>query len=136
MFKIFDIFEPSVEGKPAECGRDSHGSTLTQLPDGRIIVAWYAGPYEKSHLAAIYTSTFDPDSEEWTPVAILEKEGQTKGEGNPVLFYDPETKRLWLFWATLDRADYKHITGGWSTCKIKCKSSDDLGKTWSPPHIG
>ena len=91
------------------------------------------GRYEKSHLAAIYTRTFDPTSEEWTPVVLLEKESQIKGEGNPVLFYDSETKRLWLFWATLDRADYKHVPGGWSMCKIKCKSSEDLGKIWSPP---
>ena len=133
MFQIYDIFEPSEESKPTANGRDSHGSTLTEMPDEHIMVAWYQGPYKKVISAAIYTSTVDPTSEEWTPVVLLEKESQIKGEGNPVLFYDSETKRLWLFWATLDRADYKHVPGGWSTCKIKCKSSEDLGKAWSPP---
>ena len=40
MFQIYDIFEPSEESKPAANGRDSHGRTLTEMPDGRIMVAW------------------------------------------------------------------------------------------------
>lgn len=132
MFKVYDIFEPTTPEKNSVCGKYSHGSTLTQLPDGRIMVAWYSGSYEKCADVGIYTSTFDPAKETWTAVKLLEKESSTKSEGNPVLYYDSETKRLWHFWATMDRADYKHIKGGWSTCKVKCKASDDLGQTWSP----
>jgi predicted neuraminidase len=133
MFKIYDIFEPTNEGKPAICGRDSHGSTLTELPDGRIMVAWYSGPYEKSHLVGIYSSIFTPSTQSWTPVVLLEKENEITSEGNPVLYYDSETKRLWLFWVTMSRADYAKIPGGWSTCKVKCRHSDDLGENWSSP---
>jgi hypothetical protein len=42
MFQIYDIFEPSIEGKPAECGRDSHGSTseIIQTTDGTIYISY------------------------------------------------------------------------------------------------
>lgn len=132
MFKVYDIYPPTTNEKPAVCGKNAHGSTLTELPDGTIMVAWYCGSYEKCADVGIFTASFNPKTEQWTPVTLLEKHGPTKSEGNPVLFYDSETKRLWLFWSTMDRADYKHLTGGWSLCKIKCKASDDLGKTWSP----
>jgi predicted neuraminidase len=65
---------------------------------------------------------------------LIEKETKKKTEGNPVIYYDSETNRLWLFWSTMDRAEYKHLTGGWSCCKLKCKHSDDLGNTWSTPR--
>ncbi len=138
--KIYDIFEPTKEGKSAICGKDSHGSTLAQLPNGNIITAWYSGSYEKSGDVGIYTSTFDPEEEIWNEVELLEKESPKKSEGNPVFFFDEENDRLWMWWVTMDRANspgvvnYKHFPGGWSTCKVKVRHSDDLGKTWTNTH--
>ncbi len=129
--KQYDIFEPTKEENPAVCGKDSHGSTLTELGNGRIMTAWYSGSYEKCADVGIYTSTFDPQKEEWTAVELLEKHSDKKSEGNPVLYWDEENNRLWMWWSTMDRADYKHLTGGWSLCKVKCRHSDDMGKTWS-----
>jgi predicted neuraminidase len=126
MVKIYDIYEPYLTGK------DSHGSTLTELPDGRIMVVWYSGTAEKHKDVGIFQSFFDRKTEKWTAPELLEKESQTKSEGNPVIYYDEPTKRLWLFWVTMDRADAKWLKGGWSTCKMKCKHSDDVGKTWTP----
>ena len=44
-------------------------------------------------------------------------------EGNPVVWIAPDTGKLWLFYIT--------SWGGWSTCILRCKTSDDRGKTWS-----
>lgn len=125
MLKIYDVFELHYTGK------DSHGSTLTELPDGRIMAVWYSGTAEKHHDVGIYQSFFDKTTEKWSPPTLLEKQDQNTSEGNPVIYFDEPTNRLWLFWVTMDRANAKRMKGGWSTCKMKCKHSEDLGKTWS-----
>ncbi|MHA1820113.1 MAG: sialidase family protein [Promethearchaeota archaeon] len=129
LFEIMDVFDPKNNEK--FCGKNSHGSSITELPDGRIMCVWYCGSFEKSADTGIYYAIYDPNSKEWTTPQLLEKESDRKSEGNPVIFYDQPTSRLWLFWATMDRAEYKHLPGGWSTCKLKAKHSDDLGKTWT-----
>ncbi len=131
--KIYDIFEPTKGKEHAVCGRDSHGSTLTQLGDERILTAWYSGSYEKCADVGIYSSKFDPKTEKWTDVELLEKESDDKSEGNPVLYWDEISDRLWVWWSTMDRADYDTLPGGWSTCRIKVKHSEDMGKTWTDP---
>ncbi len=134
MFELYDCFSPTDGEKHAVCGRDSHGSTVTELPSGKIMATWYSGSYEKSADVGIYTARFDPQTKTWSEVSLLAKEGDRKSEGNPVIHYDAPTERLWLFWVTMDRADYDFIPGGWSTCKMKCMHSDDVGKTWREPR--
>lgn len=126
MLEYHDVFEPQ------KCGKNSHGSTITELPNGDIMVVWYCGSFEKAADVGIWTSTLKKGSASFTEPVLLEKESDRKSEGNPVIYYDIETKRLWLFWVTMDRAEYKFLTGGWSLCKMKCKHSDDLGNTWTP----
>jgi len=134
MLKYYDIFEPTTEQKWSVCGKDSHGSTVTELPNGNIMATWYCGTAEKHFDVGIYTSTFDPKTEKWSPVRLLEKHDQHTSEGNPVIYYDEVSKRLWLFWVTMGRADKKHMKGGWSLCRVKCKHSEDLGVTWTKPR--
>ena len=128
MIKIYDVFEPHASGK------DSHGSTVVEMPNGDIKCNWYSGPYEKSSGVGIFTATLEKGTGKWSKHELLEKESDIKSEGNPVYYFDDDNNRLWLFWATMDRADYEKMPGGWSTCKLKCKHSDDLGKTWTKPR--
>jgi predicted neuraminidase len=125
MFHIYDLFEPQLTG------HDSHGSSITELPNGDVMAAWYSGTAEKHPDVAIYTNRFIPSMKAITKPVVLEKANERTSEGNPVIYYDPLTKRLWLFWVTMDRAGRG---GGWSTCRIKCKHSVDLGKSWSKVH--
>ncbi|MHA1338784.1 MAG: sialidase family protein [Promethearchaeota archaeon] len=118
MIKIYDIFEPK------KCGNNSHGSTITELPNNKIMAVWYCGSFEKAADVGIFASIFDRNKAEWTEPVLIEKESDKKSEGNPVIFYDDLNDRLWLFWATMDRAEYKRMPGGWSTCKLKCKHLD------------
>jgi predicted neuraminidase len=131
MLTIFDVYEPTTKAKAAVCGHDAHGSTITELPNGEIMAVWYCGTCEKHPDVGIYTSRLAPGAQKWGPVSLLEKEANNKSEGNPVIYYDNITKRLWLFWVTMARAGYKRMPGGWSTCKMKCKHSDDMGHTWT-----
>jgi predicted neuraminidase len=110
---IFD----RIEGYPS-----CHGATVTGLPNGDIMAAWYAGAYETAKDVAIFSSIFSKESAEWSaPKIIHDTPGYS--DGNPVLLYD-ERDRLWLFFVTI-------LKSNWSECRVYYKTSDDAGKTWS-----
>ncbi len=129
MFESREIFPP------ASIAPYSHGSSVQPLPDGGVIAVWYSGAYEKARDVGIYLSRLKPRGMAWKTPELIEREGTSElsgepsSEGNPVIYYDPESKRLWLWWVTMLQAD-----SGWSNCVIKTKHSDDL-KTWTRPRI-
>jgi predicted neuraminidase len=103
-----------------------HASTITELPNGDLLAAWYAGAYEKARDVAILCSRLPKGSSEWTEAEVLAKDPEGS-EGNPVLFVDPKGI-LWLFYVTM-------YGGGWDECKVKCKKSLDDGRTWGETQI-
>src|SRR5271157_2288383 len=130
------MIESSEIFVPGSLAPFSHGSTVQPLPDGRVLAAWYAGAYEKAPDVGIYMASLEPESTEWSEPILIEREGISKlseepsSEGNPVLFFDADQTRLWLFWVTMLQADT-----GWTNCVIKCKHSEDFGATWTRPRI-
>nr|MDO8114316.1 exo-alpha-sialidase [Candidatus Sigynarchaeota archaeon] len=141
MFESKEIFEPfgcaAVEG-----GKGSnHGSNICEGPSGELIAVWYGGTAEKHEDVQIWMSKKFP-GKDWQKPWVCEKEGKTSkipeemeeyegknasSEGNPVLYFEKEQKRLHLWWITIYGIGSKR---GWSTGFIKYKHSDDLGKTW------
>ncbi|HOO57568.1 MAG TPA: exo-alpha-sialidase [bacterium] len=110
------IFEVTP-GRP-QC----HASTLTQLPDGDILAAWYAGEAEKAKDVAIMQSRYSGSSGGWTAPQIL-NDAPGLSDGNPVLYTDP-SGTVWFI--------YMVIYGDtWDQCKIHYKTSVDSAKTWS-----
>ena len=102
----------------------NHGSTIYQLPDGTIMCAWYAGSREAAADVDIYASRWEGGR--WTrPEVIASTPG--KPEGNPVLFAD-DSGRTWLFFVTIHGL-------GWNWAKIKYRTSEDSGRTWSEVTI-
>lgn len=127
MLEFHEIFERGG------CGGSSHGSTVCEGPDGEIIAAWYGGSREKGLDVALWMAKLMPGTNQWSTPVKIEKENVETSEGNPVLFYDAKTGNFWLFWATM--YVLKVFGGGWSTCKLKCKASQDMGVTWSNPRF-
>jgi len=117
-FKGELIFE-KVEGFPS-----CHAATIAELPNGELLVAWYAGQQEKATDVAILFSRRARGSDKWSQPKVL-VDTPDKSEGNPVLWCDPK-ETLWLFYVTMQG-------GGWTTCNIKCIKSKDNGMTWSEP---
>ena len=108
-----------------------HAGTITQLHDGRLLAAWFAGTREGASDVEIVMSSLAPGDSDWSiPTSIATRE-QTAEElnryiaklGNPILFADSRG-RVWLFYVTVSM-------GGWSGSSISLKYSDDNGATWS-----
>lgn len=110
------IFE-SIKDAP-----QSHGGTLTELPGGGVMAAWYSGSREKGVDVAIYSSVLKPGERKWSTPAVLH-DAPGLSEGNPVLYTDKKG-RVWFFYVVM-------YGDGWTTCRVHYKISADGGATWS-----
>jgi predicted neuraminidase len=73
-----------------------HGATIAELPDGRLIAAWYEGSYELDKRSAIVMSTSYSPGWSWTaPRVAAAMPGLAVG--NPVLFVTPQGDVLLFF---------------------------------------
>jgi len=115
---------PPPNGVPS-----AHSSTIVELADGRLAVAWYGGTREGSKDTCIYYSTNTGGV--WSePTVAATRFGtaqdvaiHTYRMGNPVLSVD-NTGVLHLYYVSTDWF-------GWAAGKMNHKSSVDNGRTWS-----
>jgi predicted neuraminidase len=104
------------EKKPFE---SCHASTLTILPDGNILSAWFGGTKEGADDVAIWGAVRENNS--WSePFKIADEEGLT--HWNPVLL--TRDGKVLLFYKVGSKIS------DWYT---RFKISEDSGKTWSDP---
>jgi predicted neuraminidase len=108
-----------------------HASTITQLPDGGYLAAWFGGSREGARDVCIYVSHWEAGSAAWGKPRVLVDVASASDElgryikklGNPVLHCD-RGGRVWLYYVTVS-------LGGWSGSSVSVKHSDDFGATWS-----
>lgn len=118
-----DIFEP-MNSHPM-----AHASTLTELPNGNLLCAFYAGAYETARDQAIFISHAQKQSDgtwAWCAPRKLIDTPQ-KADGNPVLFAAP-SGTVWLFFVTLQDTS-------WTSSLLFAMKSHDCGETWSKPEL-
>ncbi len=114
--------EPLFESIPGKAG--SHAATITALPDGELLAAWYSydGPHELDG-AAIYHARRPAGGATWSlPQLLVDR---PEADGNPVLYSEGE--HVWLFQSV--------VPFGWSTAHIEVQTSEDRGYTWSNPRV-
>lgn len=113
------IFPPLSSGKALPGTQaNNHASTLVQLKDGDVMVAWFAGTREGAPDVKIYGARLHDGG--WSrPVVLAQADGVACW--NPVLFHTHDG-RLWLY--------YKYGTHP-STWKGARRYSDDEGRSWS-----
>jgi len=104
-----------------------HAPTIVETRRGDLVVAYFAGTYERNPDCSVYVNIKKRGSDSWGP-AILAADGMIDGEKtacwNPVLTEMPDGE-LWLFYKVGKRvSDWT----GWIT------KSRDGGKTWSAPE--
>lgn len=113
------VFEPLVSGKALPGTQpDNHASTLVELKNGDVLVAWFGGTKEGAPDVAIYAATLHGGV--WSAQREV---ARTKDVAcwNPVLFHDARGV-LWLYYKT----GKKPAT--WTGLR---KHSEDEGQTWS-----
>jgi predicted neuraminidase len=71
-----------------------HGSTIVELPDGSLMVAWFAGTREGNNDTSIWLCK--QESDRWTRPHVIAKCGNIS-HWNPVLFVSPEGKIMLYF---------------------------------------
>jgi predicted neuraminidase len=102
-----------------------HGSTLEELPNGDLLVAWFQGSGERwADDVRILGARKKYGSDTWSPPFVM---ADVDGfpDVNPVLFVDGQD-RLWLLWYTV-------IANQWSTSLLKYRISDDYATPLGAP---
>jgi predicted neuraminidase len=94
-----------------------HGSTIVELPNGDLLVAWFQGSGERwADDVRIMGARLKKGQERWsTPFLMADTPGFP--DINPILFLDGQN-RLWLMWYTV-------IANQWETSLLKYRISED-----------
>ncbi|MBK4990623.1 sialidase family protein [Pseudomonas sp. S36] len=141
-FSVINAHATNVESAPdvkhrfasADMTAFVHSASITALPNGGAIAAWFAGSREGAADVQIRASQFDPRADEWSQERVLATRIGTQTAvrkhvrklGNPVIALSPNN-RLWLFYVSVS-------VGGWAGSAVNVMYSDDLGTTWTAPR--
>ncbi len=117
-----DLVIDPVFGPETPTGRYKHPSTLTELDNGDLMIAYYGGGGEYEKETAVFGARRPQGEKEWTRPVVLAR-NPMYSMGNPVLWQAPD-HRVWLFFVVRPGET-------WSTSRIGAKVSDDRGLTWS-----
>jgi predicted neuraminidase len=120
-------FSASLLPRVAEA---AYAASLTQLPDGRIALAWLAGSHDDRTEDAIWLSILGKEG--WRAPQIIGNRESTAGGtfanvrklGNPVLYAEGSWLHLWYASAAI---------AGWAGSSLNHSVSTDTGKTWTKP---
>jgi predicted neuraminidase len=105
----------------------NHASTIEQLPNGDIVVAWFSGLHEEAPNCSIAFSRLPAGTSQFTLPVVVSLLVNFSNQ-NPVLFYDTTTDILHLYHAQL-AAD-----SGEGASTLVHLQSPDGGKTWTDPE--
>lgn len=117
------IFE-KIPGFPVH-----HCSSITEAPNGDLLVTWYSGSYESADDQALFISRRKKGERVWSkPELLLKSPG--KPPGNAIVWTD-KRDRVWLLWGRMDGTQPMMRGTGWDQCRLFYRTSDDSGVTWS-----
>ena len=106
-----------------------HCSSITETPNGDLLVSWYGGSYESSDDQVLFLSRRLKGARNWSPPEIVVR-SPGKPPGNAILFTD-KTGKVWLLWGRMEGKQPMMRGTGWDHCQLFYRTSGDNGKTWS-----
>ncbi len=115
-----------IFGPETPTGSYKHPSSITELDNGDIFLAFYTGAGEYATETRVFGSRLRKGSNAWskpTPIAS----NPFYSMGNPVVWQAPDDV-LWLFFVVRPGAT-------WSTSRTAAKISRDRGQSWSDAFI-
>ncbi|MBL9139216.1 MAG: exo-alpha-sialidase [Verrucomicrobiales bacterium] len=115
-----------IFGPETPTGPYKHPSTITELDNGDLLLAFYGGAGEYAKETTVFGSRLKRGETTWSPPVPMAS-NPFYSMGNPVLWQAPDS-RVWLFFVVRPGAT-------WSTSRIGAKVSKDRGLTWSDAFI-
>ena len=106
-----------------------HCSTITQAPNGDLLVSWYGGSYESSDDQVLFLARRKKGTRVWSKPEILIR-SPGRPPGNAVLFTTRDN-RVWMVWGRMDGTQPMLRGTGWSDCTLLYRTSSDNGVTWT-----
>lgn len=116
----------AVFGPETATGPYKHPTSLTELDNGDLYLAYYGGEGEYATETKVFASRQRRGSREWTAPAVVAS-NPFHSMGNPVVWQAPDGI-LWLFFVVRPGET-------WSTSRIAAKVSRDRGGHWSDAFI-
>ena len=95
----------------------NHASFLERLPSGELLMAWFSGTKEGANNCSIVLARLN--GTQWSKAALVSRREGYSNQ-NPVLFFDPAKKMLYLF----------HSQQPASTSTVDLSSSEDKAHIW------
>lgn len=114
----------------------NHAPSVTRLSDGRLLAAWFSGPFEASVHQVILGCYGAPDGKTWEPGVVLNDQPR-RSDFDPAFVTDG--RRTWLFYSVGRWNRYPFVGGrdkektevGIDSFKTFMRYTDDAGRTWS-----
>lgn len=115
----------------------NHAASVVVLPDGRLLAAWFSGPFEASVHQVILASYSADQGKTWTPAHVFQDFPRTS-DFDPAFIADGKRTRFFFSVGRWNRyptvRDEKNAIGV-NSFKVYQRYSDDSGRTWSNPEI-
>jgi sialidase-1 len=115
----------------------NHGPSVVTLPDGRLLAAWFSGPYEASVHQVILGSFSSDGGLNWTPARVIQDVPRTS-DFDPAFIADGP--RTWFFFSAgrhnrypFIRNEKKHV--GPDSFNTFFRISDNGGQSWSEARL-
>lgn len=115
----------------------NHAPSVTTLSDGRLLVAWFSGPFEASVDQVILGSYSSDGGVTWSEAEVIQDFPRTSD-------FDPafvsSGARTWLFFSRGRWNRYPFVKGerdggiGVNSFQMFHRYTDDAGKSWSDPQ--
>lgn len=115
-----------ILGPETPTGRYKHPSSITQLENDDLLLAYYGGDGEYAPGTGVFGIRRSAKTGRWSSPKLLARDPMYS-VGNPVVWQAPDGK-VWLFYVVRPGAT-------WSTSRIAAKVSDDGARTWSDSTI-
>ena len=121
----------------------AHCATLTKLPDGSLLTAWFGGSYETALDVAILAAQYDTTRKVWSPPRVI-AEVPDHSLGQPVFLVRPDGE-LWLFFVVImgqgvvssppsANRNLMPPVADWTSAQPYWQRSFDGGQTWESPE--
>jgi predicted neuraminidase len=114
----------------------NHAPSVTRLSDGRLLAAWFSGPFEGSVDQVILGCASPDDGRSWRDGMVLNDQPR-KSDFDPAFIADGS--RTWLFYSVGRWNRYPFVASkagekvdvGIESFKLFSRHTDDGGKKWS-----